>query len=70
MRDIDMSYFWDYNEIMEYVAAVAQEFNSIVTVHELKPSLQERRIVNIEITAPGAKDGRPIIFIDSTIHAR
>lgn len=65
-----MEYFWDYNEIMEYVDQVAQDYSNIVKVHTLKPSLQNRRIVNIEITAPGNKEARPIVFIDSTIHAR
>lgn len=69
-RDFDMLHFWDYNEIMEYVDTVATEFSDIVTIHRLKDSLQGRRIVNIEITAPGSTDERPIFLIDSTIHAR
>lgn len=69
-RDFDLDHFWDYNEIMEYVDQVATEFSQIVKVHALKSSLQDRRIVNIEITAPGNKENRPIILIDSTIHAR
>lgn len=69
-QDFDMEYFWDYEEIMEFVDQVAEEFSDIVTVHRLKDSYQGRRIVNIEITAPGTSDDRPIIFIDSTIHAR
>ena len=65
-----MNHFWNYEEIMEYVDQVAIDYSDIVTVHKLKDSFQGRRIVNIEITAPGEKDNRPIILIDSTIHAR
>lgn len=65
-----MQHFWNYAEIMEYVDTVASDFSDIVTVHRLKDSFEGRRIVNIEITAPGNKEGRPIILIDSTIHAR
>lgn len=68
--DYDMDHFWDYDEIMAYVDQVAEEYPDFVTVHALKDSLQGRRMVNIEITAPGNKEVRPIIFIDSTIHAR
>lgn len=69
-RDFDLTHFWDYNEIMEYVDQVAGEFSNIIKVHKLKDSLQGRRIVNMEVTAPGDSSGRPIILIDSTIHAR
>lgn len=68
--DFALDHFLDYDEIMEYVQKVAQEYSDIVTVHYLKDSLHGRKIVNIEITAPGNKEPRPIIFIDSTIHAR
>lgn len=68
--DFELTHFWDYTEIMEYVDQVKQDFADIVTIHPLKDSLQGRRIVNIEITAPGDTTGRPIILIDSTIHAR
>lgn len=69
-RDFELTHFWDYNEIMEYVDQVAGEYSNIIKVHKLKDSLQGRRIVNMEITAPGDASGRPIILIDSTIHAR
>lgn len=69
-KDFEMDYFWNYEEIMEYVDQAAKDYSNIVTVHKLKDTLQSRRMVNVEITAPGNKDVRPIILIDATIHAR
>ena len=69
-KDFEMNHFWNYEEIMEYVDQVAIDYSDIVAVHKLKDSFQGRRIVNIEITATGDKSDRPIILIDSTIHAR
>lgn len=70
LRDLDLTYFWDYEEIMEYIDAVALEYPDIVTVERLLDSYEGRRIVSITITAPGENEDRPIILIDSTIHAR
>lgn len=69
-KDFEMDYFWNYDEIMEYLDQAAADYSDIMTVHALKETLQNRRMVNVEITAPGNKDARPIILIDATIHAR
>lgn len=69
--DIDVSYFWNLDEIYNYLDDLAVRHPDLVTIETIGKSFEGRDIKAVIISLDGAASSdRPNIIMDATIHAR
>ncbi|XP_059613886.1 carboxypeptidase B-like [Phlebotomus argentipes] len=66
----DFSYYWQTEEINEYLRELADEFPHLVTLEVAGHGYEGRVIYVLKISNTNFDGTKPKIFIDSTIHAR
>jgi len=64
--------FWDkyqpFEVVLQFVDEIVKQYGSIASQQVIGKSYENRDIVLLKLGVPGTN--KPIIFIDSTIHAR
>ncbi|XP_059613885.1 carboxypeptidase B-like [Phlebotomus argentipes] len=66
----DFSYYWQTEEINQYLRELADEFPNLVTLEVAGQSYEGRDIYVVRISNSNFDGTKPKVFIDATIHAR
>lgn len=70
-RTIDLSYYWSYEQINEYMTTIANTHFYFIERFTVANSTEGRTIYGVKFSMTGRVTGnRPIMFIDGGIHAR
>ncbi|XP_059613884.1 carboxypeptidase B-like [Phlebotomus argentipes] len=66
----DFSYYWQHDEINQYLRNLAAEYPNLVTLETAGKSYEGRDILVVRISTTNFDGTKPKIFIDAGIHAR
>uniref|UniRef100_A0A4Y0BPZ4 Peptidase_M14 domain-containing protein n=1 Tax=Anopheles funestus TaxID=62324 RepID=A0A4Y0BPZ4_ANOFN len=76
-KSLPLNKYLRYNEMVDYINALARKYSDLMTVSEIGKSHEGRSIPSVTIRSPSSyasvrdrNSSQPVIFVDAGIHAR